>query len=187
MQNLADEYFDWLYSLVWDDRTSGRSYREILTMMHNTTFTYFMVMDENRYADGIGMRYRFGYENDVPDRIIEDVLDVSACSVLEMMIALAVRCEEHIMDDPDIGNRTGVWFWDMMNNLGLADMDDDHFDMDAAEYILDRFVSRRYRRNGSGGLFITNDPDVDMRNIEIWYQMMDYLNEIIAKGDGYDD
>lgn len=39
---------------------------------------------------------------------------------LEMIIALAIRLEEHIMDDPDIGNRTGQWFWDMIVSLGLG-------------------------------------------------------------------
>ena len=43
--------------------------------------------------------------------MISAYLDNKTCSVLEMMIALAIRCEEHIMDDPDVGNRTGQWFW----------------------------------------------------------------------------
>lgn len=45
-----------------------------------------------------------------------------------MMIALAQRCEESIMDDPEAGNRTGVWFWAMISNLSLDCMSDDDFD-----------------------------------------------------------
>ena len=41
-----------------------------------------------------------------------------------MMIALAIRCEEHIMDDPDAGDRTGQWFWSMLVSLGLGSMDE---------------------------------------------------------------
>lgn len=52
--------------------------------------------------------------------MIASYLDNRPCSVLEMIIALAIRLEEHIMDDPDIGNRTGQWFWDMIVSLGLG-------------------------------------------------------------------
>lgn len=50
--------------------------------------------------------------------------------MLEMMIALAIRCEETIMDDPRYGNRTKQWFWNMMKSLGLSYMNDDCFDRD---------------------------------------------------------
>ena len=53
---------------------------------------------------------------------------IRPCSVLEMMIALSMRCEEQIMDDPDIGNRTGQWFWDMIDNLGLGEHERLKFD-----------------------------------------------------------
>ena len=40
-----------------------------------------------------------------------------SCSVLEMMVALAICCEETYMDNPNIGNRTGQWFWNMVKNI----------------------------------------------------------------------
>ena len=181
MKSLAEEYFDWLCSLV--KYNSAKSYTKMLSVLHGTSFTYSMPLDENRYGDGINMRYRFAYENYIPTSGIEDKLAIGACTVLEMIIALCVRCEEHIMDDPDIGNRTWIWFWDMMDNLGLSKYDDNNFDIDEVERIIDIFLQRKYRRNGKGGLFRTGNPDIDMRRTEIWCQAMNFFNDVIEKGE----
>ena len=110
-----------MYQLVFDGRYSKRlSYRKLLRELHRIEFTYSIPMDGNRAEDGVDLRYRFGYENGYSSSMISVYLDNRMCSVLEMMIALAIRCEEHIMDDPDIGNRTGQWFWNMIVNLGLV-------------------------------------------------------------------
>ena len=42
------------------------------------------------------------------------------------------------MDNPDDGNRTGKWFFDMIRSLGLMDMDDRRFHKEA---VGDIFVS----------------------------------------------
>ena len=126
---LNNAYFDWMYQLVCDDEYSrGLSYRKLLSLLHDTDFTYTIALDGNRYDDGIDLRYRFGNEQGYRDNMIASYLDNRPCSVLEMIIALAIRLEEHIMDDPDIGNRTGQWFWDMIVSLGLGSMDDSKFD-----------------------------------------------------------
>lgn len=116
------------------------------------------------------------------DAMIASYLDDRPCSVLEMMIALSIRCEEHIMDDPDIGNRTGQWFWSMLVSLGIGAMDDRKFDRYFVDRTLERFLDREYERNGEGGLFTVNNGR-DMRRTEIWYQMQYHLGEIIQEGD----
>ena len=93
------------------------------------------------------------------------------------MVALAVRIEEHIMEDSSAGNRVGQWFWNMVVSLGLAAMDDGRLHEDRADYILDRFECRDYEYNGAGGLFTVNRPTEDMRRLDIWYQLMHYLQE----------
>ena len=95
--------------------------------------------------------------------------------------ALALRIEEHIMDDPDIGNRTGQWFWGMLVSLGLGSMYDAKFDRYRVDRTLERLLEREYERNGEGGLFTVNNGR-DMRTTEIWYQMNYYLSEIIREG-----
>lgn len=176
---LLNRYFDWMYQLVVDDRYS-KSYRKLFVRLHDTEFTYTIPMDGNRAEDGIDLRYRFGREQHYNDRMIVSFLDNRPCSVLEMMIALSIRCEEHIMDDPDIGDRTGQWFWAMIASLGLGSMYDARFDRDRVDDILARFLERDYARNGEGGLFTVNLCRQDMRSIEIWYQMACYLKEILA-------
>ena len=177
---LNSEYFDWMCRLVCNRRyTRGLSYQKLLRFLHSVDFNYTIEMDGNREEDGIDLRYRFGYENSYENTMISSYLDNSPCSVLEMLIALAIRCEEHIMNDPDIGNRTGQWFWDMIENLGLRKMTDARFDKNYADEIIQRFLDRRYKRNGEGGLFTVEHCRRDLRTVEIWYQMCWYLDEIV--------
>lgn len=176
---LCNEYFDWMYQLVRDKHyMKNLSYRKLLTELFERDFYYILSMDKNRAQDGIDLRYRFGYECGYSHAFIKEHLDDSNVSVLEMMVALAFRCEEQIMDDPDIGNRTGQWFWSMIENLGLISMDDKNFDSDYINYVITRFLEREYAPNGEGGLFRTNRKLQDMRSTEIWYQLCWYLTDL---------
>lgn len=177
---IQNEYFEWMIRLVCDGNYSqGLSWRKLFRLLHETEFIYILEMDANRADDGTDLRYRFAYESHLETHEVEDYLDDRPCSMLEMMVALAQRCEEHITDDPDSGNRTGKWFFEMIESLGLLDMDDESFDKVAAADILVRFMRREYLPSGQGGLFTIGDPAYDMRTAEIWYQMMWYLNENI--------
>ena len=177
---LNNEYFEWMYQLVCNEKYYRRlSYRKLLGYLHNIEFTYIVDMDSNRASDGIDLRYRFGYELNYDRSIIDSCLDNGPSSVLEMIIALASRCEEHIMDDPDIGNRTGQWFWNMIVNLGLGAMKDDKFNPRIVNDIVTTFLSRKYKRNGEGGLFTIENYEMDLRKAEIWYQMCWYLDSIL--------
>lgn len=177
---LTNEYFEWMYQLVCDNRYSKKtSFRRLLDHLNRVTFTYTIDMDGNRAADGEDLRYRFGDACGYSDREIATYLDTHPCSVLEMMIALSIRCEEHIMEDSDVGDRTGQWFWNMIVSLGLGSMTDSNYNPDRVNDILDRFLDRKYKRNGEGGLFTVEYSHRDMRTIEIWYQMCLYLDSIL--------
>ena len=173
---ILNEYFEWLYQLVCGDRYSNAiSYKKLLAYLHHTEFTYLLSKDKNRAADGVDLRYRFSkerYHGHVPS-----YLD-GPCSILEMMVALAIRCEETIMDDPKIGDRTSQWFWGMVTNMGLGYMSDNRFDERAAKEIIDRFLNRDYSQNGRGGLFTVRNCEYDLTNIEIWTQMLWFLDSI---------
>lgn len=177
---LNKKYFEWMYQLVCNEKYYRRlSYRKLLSYLHNMDFTYIVEMDSNRAADGVDLRYRFGYERKYEGPMIATYLDDRSCSVLEMLIALAMRCEEHIMDDPDIGNRTGQWFWNMVVNLGLGSMNDDKFNRGHVDNVISKFLNREYKRNGEGGLFTIDNCKNDLRSAEIWYQMCWYLDSIL--------
>lgn len=175
---LNREYFDWMYSLVCDYRMP---YKKLLNHLHSIEFTYTNPMDDNRASDGIDMRYRFADERNYDQRIIAEYLDDKPCSVLEMMVALANRCEEEIMDDFNVGNRTKQWFISMINSLGLKRMTDAMFDPAFVDEVIERFLNRDYAPNGQGGLFTVYGYKRDMRLVEIWYQMNWYLDEVSRK------
>lgn len=167
---LNNLYFDWLYHKVIRGR---KAYHRLLSYLHSVTFEYFIPMDGNRADDGTDLRYRFCYEEQYDDAMVAAYLDDKPCTVLEMMVALAIR-QEQTMDDPDEGDRTHLWFEDMLRSLGLYQMRDSNFDIRYADYVIQRFMQRDYEPNGRGGLF-TVDCDHDMRNEELWYQMSLYL------------
>lgn len=175
---LSDEYFDWMYDKVMGNK---RNYRNVLNYLNSVEFKYTMEMDSSRAGEGVTLRYHFGLEKRYPDSMIAAMLDVRPCSVLEMMVALCIRMERTIMVDNFIGDRTTLWFMDMLISLGLDSQDDRNFDYDRARRIVNRFLVHGYSRNGKGGLFTVHSTSKDMRNEEIWSQLMWYLNEKIDK------
>lgn len=179
-EELSNKYFEWMCQLVCSENHSKRlPYLKLLNHLNHEEFVYTIGLDGNRADDGVDLRYRFGDESGHIGAEIATCLDNRPCSILEMMVALAIRCEEHIMDDPDIGNRTGQWFWDMIDNLGLGSMNNVNFDRVYVDEVLFRFINRKYGRNGEGGLFTVKHCHRDLRSVEIWYQMCWYLDEIL--------
>lgn len=174
-RDIRDDYFNWMYDLVCGKRfAKDISYKNLLSHLHRVEFRWSIPKDEGRAGDGIDLRYRFAY-----DLVDDPVKELGGpCTVLEMMVALAIRCEETIMDDPLIGDRTGQWFWGMINNLGLGAMTDDRYDEEAVDEIIDIFLDREYAPNGKGGLFKIRGCDEDLRDVEIWYQLCWYLDTI---------
>lgn len=179
-EGVVNAYFDWLYNKVCNGRFSNNiSYRELLWFLHETEFICLIKKDRRRAADGEYLRYRFAYSSELDYNYVSECID-GTCSVLEMMVALALQCEESIMDNPQIGDRTGQWFWGMITNLGLGHMVDGRFVKGLAEEIMDTFLNRNYEPNGRGGLFTIKNCNVDLRGVEIWDQMCWYLNNMIS-------
>lgn len=176
VMNIEKEYFEWMYDMVCGERfAKGISYRYLLTYLHNIEFTFTIKRDSNRFEDGLDLRYQFGYEQNINGI---NRHSFGGCSVLEMIVALAIRCEKTIMDDARIGDRTSQWFWRMITNLGLNDMTDERFDMNHVEDVVMRFLEREYEPDGRGGLFFIRNCDCDMRRMEIWTQMCYFLDSI---------
>lgn len=174
------EYFEWMYGMTCRERyPQSISYRNLLMRLHDTDFRYSMVRDGDRASDGLRLRRRFRDSMGYSEYDIERALDVFNVSVLEMMIALAIRIEEDIMDNAEVGDRTNQWFWIMIVNLGLGDMMDDRYDAEHVEEVIERFLNREYEPNGRGGLFYIRNTRRDIRKLEIWYQMCEYLNAIV--------
>ena len=185
-QEMFKRYFRWLTGFVADEQhkvspSDNYGYFTLLWFLSRKPFKYSIDMDSNRYEDGIDMRYRFAMENNISTSEVASQLDIRECSVLEMMVALAVRCEEHIMADDEKGNRTALWFWEMIESLGLSTCRNNAVYEPFVDICLARFMNHEYDRSGAGGLFTVKDPYKDMRTMEIWDQAMAHLVEVLAE------
>ena len=167
-----DLYFEWLKNQI--DIPEIHSYESLLELLNTQEFTWKSTcpMDENRATDGLTLRYLFGYETGEDESLIK-----GPCSILEMLVALAIRCENDIMGTAEDGDSAWEWFWLMIHNLGLLNMTDTNYDEDYILSCLKVFLERTYSASGVGGLFPMRCPKEDLRNVEIWYQMSWYLEE----------
>lgn len=175
MMRIEYEYFEWMYQIVL-----GKGYRKLLSYLYDIPFKFILDMDYNRICDGCDLRYKFGHDTHIPSRVIDLKLGNVECSILEMMVALSLRMEESILCDPDYGDRTSIWFWEMIKSLGLYHMDDDNFDDQLVCVVIERFMDRNYEPNGRGGLFTVRNARCDMRDVDIWYQMCMYVDNILG-------
>jgi len=173
-----DAYFDWLCRIVGVDRFNVKK-RYLLHDLQDKTFVWDLPNDDNRSEDGIQLRVDF--ESEYPGSDFDYSLDGNS-SVLEMMIALAIRIDG-ILAGLDSKRNIDVWFNEMLENLQLETYESW---MDEAEIIrirqendrkLNIFMNRDYQRNGGGGLFPLRSAKMDQRKVELWYQMMAYLNQ----------
>lgn len=174
MMILKEEYFEWMYQ-----RVCGKNYRDLLDALNNFEFIYMNPMDENRLIDGLDLRSQFASECNIPHVVIKLKMDTDICSVLEVMVALAIRMETDIMSDSEFGDRTPTWFWYMIDSLGLDNMSDDNFDYENVDEIVETFLNRQYDFDGKGGLFHVPSTEHDMRDMEIWYQMCIYSGTLL--------
>lgn len=172
---MTNRYFTWLLSFLG---RRAASYKRLLHLLHDIPFYFTIEMDGNREEDGMDLRYRFAYEKNLDPRLVATMLDWRPASVLEVMVALAIRCED-IMTNPVDGDRTNVWFWDMVKSLGIYGYSDSDFDEEGAREHIEQFLRRDYDRDGRGGLFTIHNYRTrpDIRNVEIWAQAMWYLDE----------
>ena len=178
-EKVINDYFDWLYAIVTVDNYEKRLFRRLLMTLHSIPFRYSVNQDSNRESDGLSLRWRFAQDTgrDWCYKEISECLS-GPCSVLEMLIGLALKCEETIMDDPKYGNRTAQWFWKMINNLGLGTMYNGKYDKKLVNVVVEKFLNREYDRNGRGGLFTIKNCAQDLRKVDIWTQLCWYVDNI---------
>lgn len=186
-RSIDSEYFEWFlemlaYYLGSDDEydDAPMNYRLLFRALFDYEFTWTNKYDDNRAQDGLDLRQMFIDECLITDPDDLKYLDTKPCSMLEMMFALALRCEKEVMSNPYMGNQTYKWFWLMIQNLGFEQYTDDMMDDEAYNDIFNRLdivVSRRYKSSGEGGLFPLEHFSKDQRKVEIWYQMQAYMLE----------
>jgi hypothetical protein len=166
---LDDQYLTWLYGQVAAVRArkSSRTFWDLFRQLFETEFAWVIANDENRAADGRELRREW-----VDETRSEVDLNWLAlgCSFLEMLIGLSRRLA--FGTDGDAAN----WFWHLINNLGLQSFHDrSGFSSEDVEDITSAVIWRTYEPDGTGGLFPIRDSGNDQREVEIWYQLSEYL------------
>ncbi len=175
--NCKDEYFAWLYSLV-NDGNKYKDYWRLLNRLHKKEFVWFVLNDDNRAADGLGLREEFAEDYNIKTKDCLYILD-GPCSVLEMLIALSFRLAKDVYDEE---NGMDI-FWEIMDNLGFVseEFQDGYFGPEQiikTDEIVSKMITRSYCKDGSeGGLFPLLYPKRDQRRVEIWYQSQSYFLE----------
>lgn len=164
------EYYTWLLDKVGVTVNERQTYSFLFNELFKRDFVWTVDRDENRASDGEDLRKDFEEETG----LLTD--NYSSCSMLEMLVALSIRCEDDIMGLPDEDN-TYQWFWQMLRNLGLDSFTNQRWNPMQVDRILNRLIFRRYDRNGNGGLFPLKNAKTDQRGVEIWYQMGSWLCE----------
>lgn len=179
MNELRNLYFEWMAQVAISDSRTRDDYLMLLEHLDNMDFTYSIPMDENRFNDGQDLRYRFGYEYNIPEEDIDAMsCEKGSCSILEMMVALSLKIEENFMSDPAYGNRISNWFFEMLHSLKLDGMTNDRYDKYWIDHRIYVLLNHIYDPNGSGGLFTIPDTKQDLRYVDIWNQMSWYINTI---------
>lgn len=183
-KTLSEEYFSWLYKQVGNQR---RTYVKLCKELYNKKFRWFVPNDDNRCEDGLNLRDQFIEENGIDTEHTEVRYFLKMpCTVLEVLVALAQRFDYQMFDLNNQQDQSSKWFLEMLENLRLSRFtdnwnNDDRFDpVSEAEIneILEILMDRTYGFDGRGGLFpLKKRHKEDQSRVEIWYQMMLYLDE----------
>jgi len=166
---INEEYYSWLVGMI---PNLNRNYSRLLRLLHEIPFRVVLLMDENRVSDGLALRARFAMQKNLDSCVREMLKTAFPCSVLEVMVALSVRLEEDYMTEYGEDNPIGRWLGPMIDSLGLTLWTDRHFEERTARIQIGTFLDRAYLPDGQGGLFYVPGAQVDMRKIELWQQMM---------------
>ena len=179
--DISQDYFEWLMELAGLKDYGGFSYWLLSKDLHSIDFTWSIELDENRNADGKSLREDYFYDCDFPSEEFDEILYRENASVLEVLVALARRMDFEMSDPDDPTDKTADFFFEMLENLGLDQYDDEnYYDLGGESevcHVIDIWLRRAYKPDGRGGLFPLACPDDDQRDIQIWYQMMAYLEE----------
>lgn len=175
-------YLDWIMKdrLLLTDREI-KNYISLFNALFDIDFIWIHPLDENRASDGLVLRSDFEYETGL---YLEGFNP--RCTVFEMLAALAIRCENQLMRNLSLGDRTAKWFFMMLENLGLSEFTNRNWNSSSRkeiDQIVDDFLNRRYKKNGVGGAFPLKHSKNNQSNEQIWDQLMAYINENYSDDD----
>lgn len=173
MEELWDDYFQYLIWRCGLQRMTKLT--NVFAILHNIPFTYVLERDDNREEDGIDLREDYTPPNGYDMKIIMDFY-AKRCSVFEMLIGLAIRVDDEFIGDP-AEEHPEDFFIEMLENLGLTKFVGKRYREKDVINIVQRWLDRRFDKDGRGSPFPVHHDHRDQRKIEIWDQMNAYISE----------
>jgi hypothetical protein len=161
------EYYRWLVDQI--DIRNGNTFNKLFEIMHNVEFIWTIQGDDSRVADAIELRQEFTNER-------EPNLNLGSATFLEVVIALSRRAA-FISGEEKLAPQ---WAWILLKNIHVHTASDP-LSPDKTMHLNDRLnvvIWRQYREDGHGGFFPLQNPEQDQTQVEIWYQMNAYINEM---------
>jgi len=147
--------------------------------LYSTEFKALVKGDDNRAADGKKLRYWFSMLGSAFSNY--DAINKPNCSVLEMLVALVQRMERSILSCNDNQMNMKDMFWIIMNNIGILKSDSDkNIDLERSIFIqnaIEKANNRAYGDDGKGSFFTPKKPPKNFKNLELWYQMQNFVLE----------
>lgn len=177
---LYDSYFLWLAKEVDADL---KTYSELLYILYELEFEWCFPLDSGRAEDGLELRYEF-YKNNLDEDWIMFLDD--QCSVFEAIVGIARRMN-FLTESEDTSDRTRVWFWELISNLGLRRFNNNLINIQDGQWydsykkeiidICKVWMRRKFNYDGVGSLFPLNYPNSDQRLETIYSQLNFYVSE----------
>lgn len=169
-----DLYYQWLKSQV-EFLDFPETYDRLFMALNKKIFSYKHPMDKNRASEALELRDE--YRKEVGKRAPSP--NIAPPSVLELLVSIAKRMN-YICASFD-EDRTKELFWRLLANLDLSRMSDPYYEQfggdSRVDIILNTFLERTYEADGRGGLFPMAKPRQNQREVELWYQMNQYLSD----------
>ena len=134
-----------------------------------------MERDDNREEDGYDLRNEYNIPSEFSVEM-KEAFFAHWCSVFEMLIGLAIRVDDEFIGDP-ADEHPEDFFIEMLENLGLTKFVGRRYREQDVINIVQKWLERRFDKDGRGSPFPVRHDHRDQRKIEIWDQMNSYISE----------
>lgn len=174
-----DAYMKWMLDKIDFKKRNHKKYGKLLKILNEIEYEFTTLLDENRLSDALNMRNEFleeccGYSYSKFDSSMVSacpnivLFGPHRCSVLEMLVAMSIRCEIEMTGEPGC-DVLGRMFWIAIDNSGLSKFTDDRFD--------GQFVRKIVRETTNSDIFPFNRSGIDKSRVDLWYAMQLWIAE----------
>lgn len=179
VEHYRGSYFDWLCSLV---NLKPGTFDILLHELFSIPFKWKRKLDIDRSEEVYVLRGEYLTEEGTIE--YQELMQIPP-SVFEVLICLSKSMDE-ILESDSVGDRTRIWFWELIDNLGLSAFPDASFvevfgedlnRLNVIHDICDRWLERQFEKDGSGSPFPLENPYEDQRCIDIMDQLQAYVME----------